>query len=228
MDLNGIKSKAQKVKAPQARRGAGIQGSESLDHLAARLRAADQRERGGFRQAAPLFAIAAAVFFFVLVVTSLLPPSGASAGDRAFRVVLFAIFLLLATGARRASRRLAEIDYTAPMRQFLETTERRYRFMRPRDYLVAVVGCVLLGTVTGIHIVNHMMDRYFGPEHLALIIVSFCVLFTSLCVMGFVFTYLNWKRDKRPLWLEVRRLLAELSAEETDSRPAPSDSESSR
>jgi len=224
MDLNGIKSKAQKIKAPQPGLGARTYTSESLDHLTARLRAADQRERGGLRKAAPLFAVAAALLLFVLVVRGSLPPTGASAGDTAFRVVLFAIFALIALGALRKSRQLAEIDYAAPMRQFLEATERRYRFMRPRDYLVAVVGCVLFGVVGGIHVVTGMMDRYFGPEYLTPILVSFCVLFAGLCVMGWVFTYLSWKRDKRPLWLEVRQLLAELNAEETDSTPGPSES----
>ncbi|MHC4442190.1 MAG: hypothetical protein ACYTF1_18070 [Planctomycetota bacterium] len=225
MDLNGIKSRAQKVKAPQAGSGTRVHTSNSLDHLISRLRAADQRERGGLRKAAPFFAIAAALFFLVLVVTSWFPPTSSSAGDVVFRVVLCATFLLLAVVALKRSRQLAEIDYAAPMRQFLEVTERRFRFLRPWDYLAVVVGCVLLGTVTGIHVVNVMMDRYFGPEHLTLIIVSYCVLFASLCVMGFVFTYKNWKRDKKQLWLEIRQTLAELSAEKNSSTPTSAESE---
>ena len=86
MDLNGIKSRAQKVKAPQAGSGARVHTSNSLDHLTARLRAADQRERAGLRKAAPFFAIATTLLLFGLVVTSWLPPTPPSAGDVAFRV----------------------------------------------------------------------------------------------------------------------------------------------
>ncbi|UCD28852.1 MAG: hypothetical protein JSV03_17545 [Planctomycetota bacterium] len=228
MDLNGIKSRAQKVKAPQAESGARVRTSSSLDKLTARLQAADQQEQSGLRKAAPLFAFAAALLFFVLVVTSLLPSTSPSAGDVVFRVVVFANFLLITVLLLRKLRHLSEIDYAAPMRQFLEATERRYRFMRPWDYLIIIVGCVLLGSVTGIHVVNVMMERYFGPEHLTLIIVSYCVFFTGLCVMGLVFTYLNWKRDKRQLWLEIRQTLAEFSDEETGSTPTSSESEVSR
>lgn len=215
MDLDAIRSKAQKVKAPRAGSDARTHASDSLDHLSERLRVADQRERRGLRKAAPLFAIAAGLLLLVLVVTIWLPPTLPPAGDVAFRVVLFSLFLLLAVEARRWSRRLAEIDYSAPTRQFLEATEWRYRFLRPRDYPLIVVGCLVVGAVTGIHIVSVLMDRYFGPEHLTVLTVGFGVFFVVICAMGLTFTYGNWKRDKRPLWLEIRQLLAELDANES-------------
>jgi hypothetical protein len=227
MDLNGIKSRAQKVKSPQAGSGARLPVSESLEELTARLRVADKRERGGLRKAALLYAIAAALFLLVSVATILLPPTFPPAGDVVFRVVLFLNFLLIAVVAVRTARQLAKIDYAAPLREFLEATERRYRFLRPRDYLTVVVGCVLVGAVTGIHVVNLLLRRYFGPQHLTWIIVGFCVVFAGLCVMGVVFTHKNWKRDKRTLWLGIRQTLAELDTEETDSTPSSSNTEGS-
>ena len=120
------------------------------------------------------------------------------------------------------------LGYASSTRQFLTTAERRYRFMRLRDYVVAGIGCLLLGIAAGPHVVNLMTQRYFGPEHRTLIIVCYCVLYVSLCVMGFVFTYKNWKRDKRPLWLAVRQTLTDLTAEEDAGTHASADTESSR
>jgi hypothetical protein len=214
MDLNGIKGKAQQVKAPPIGSGAQGDGPSSLDSLVARLRAADERQRGGLRKALPLYVIATICWLFVFVVMSWFPPKSRLAVDLLFWGSLVGVYLLVTMGVLWGLHRLAGIDYALPTRQFLTTAERRYRFMRLRDYLVAGVGCLLLGIAAGPYIVNLMTQRYFGPEHSVPIIVSYCVLYVGLCAMGFVFTYKNWKRDKRPLWLAVRQMLAELTAEE--------------
>jgi hypothetical protein len=228
MDLNGIKSKAQQVKAPPIGSGAGAHTARSLDDLTAQLRAADQRERGGLRKAAPLYAIASALFLFVFVVRTWLLPQPQPAVDLLFWGSLVGIYVLLTIGVLWRLHRLADIDYASPMRQFLTTAERRCCFMRPWDYLIAGVGCLLLGSAAGPYVVNLMTQRYFGPEHRALLIVAYCVFYAGLCVMGFVFTYKNWTRGRRPLWLGVRQTLAELTADEGVQPEEPPDPDARR
>lgn len=214
MNLDDIKGKAQQVKAPPIGRADRDSGPRSLDDLVARLRAADDRTRGGMRKAVPLYAIATACFLFVFVIGAWLPPKPWSVGRALFSGVLSGIYLLLTMGLFRQLRRLKEIDYAAPTRQFLAAAEQRYLFMRFKEYLASGIGCVLLGVVAGFFLVERMIPRYIDPEHRTLMIVLYAVSYLGLCTAGFVFTYRNWKRDKRALWLETRRMLAELDSDE--------------
>lgn len=218
MDFNNIKGEAQQIKAPPIRRAAQDQGTPSLDDLVAQLRAADDRTRGGMRKALPLAAIATTCFLLVFAVMIWLPPQAGPASRVLLWGSLAGIYLLLTIGFLRHLRRLAEIDYTAPTRQFLAIAEQRYRFMRPKDYLVSAVGCLFLGIVAGIYVVQLMTDRYFGPEHRTLIMILYGVFYIGLCAMGFTFSYHDWRRDKRPLWLEIRRMLA--TFDENEPSPA--------
>jgi len=214
MNLDNVKSKAQSVQAPPIGGGASEHGARSLNDLVARLRAADDRTRGGMQKAVPLYAIATACFLFVFVVGAWFPPKPWAASRVLFSGVLSGIYLLLTIGLFWQLRRLKEIDYAVPTRQFLAAAEQRYLFMRSKDYLASGMGCVLLGVVAGIFLVERMIPLYIDPEHRTLMIVLYIVSFMGLCVMGFVFTYRNWKRDNRALWLETRRMLAELDSDE--------------
>lgn len=214
MNLDDMKSKAQSVQAPPISGGASEHGTRSLNDFVARLRAADDQRRGGLRKAFPLYAIATACFLFVFIVTAWLPPKPWAVSRALLSGVLCAVYLLLTMGLRRQIHRLAEIDYTAPTQRFLAAAEHRYRFMRSKDYLVSAVGCLLLGIVAGFFLVDRLIPHYVGSEHRELMIAVYVVSYLGLCAMGFLFTYLNWRRDNRALWLETRRMLAELDSDE--------------
>lgn len=214
MNLDNVKSKAQSVQAPPIGGGASEHDARSLNDLVARLRAADDRTRGGMRKAIPLYAIAAACFLLLFVVGAWFPPRPWAASRVLFSGVLSGIYLLLTIGLFWQLRRLKEIDYAVPTRQFLAAAEHRYRFMRSKDYLVSAVGCLLLGIVAGFFLVERLIPHYLGPQHRELMIAVYAVSYLGLCAMGFLFTYRNWRRDKRALWLESRRMLAELDSDE--------------
>ncbi|MBP7937300.1 MAG: hypothetical protein KA354_21865 [Phycisphaerae bacterium] len=221
MNLNGIKGKARQVKAPPVGRLDQENGSPSLADLIVRLHAADDRMRGGMRKALPLYAIAVLCWLLVLVVMTWFPPRPRPASEVLFWGVLTAVYFLLATVLLHRLRQMAKIDYASTTRQFLAAAEQRYAFMRPRDYWLAGVGCLLLGVVAGAFVVNLMTRRYFGPEHHTLILVLYAVSYLGLCAMGFTFTYRNWKQRQRALWLELRQMLAEFDQQEPAASQAP-------
>jgi hypothetical protein len=119
--------------------------------------------------------------------------------------VLLAVFLYITLGLRKKLWELSKVDYTRPARSFLEEAERRYVFMSFRDYLVALVGLVLLGCASAPYVVGLFLSRYVDARHCSAVIVLYCLFYLLVCAMGFYFTYQNWKRDKAPLLEEIRR-----------------------
>lgn len=228
MDFDDIKRKAQQVKAPSIEETDPGAGPCSLDNLVAKLRAADERQRAGLRKALPLYLIATICWCFVFAVMTWFPPKSRLTVDLLFWGSLAGIYVLVTVGVVWAQRHLGKISYSLPTRQFLAVTERRYRFMRLRDYALAGVGCLLLGVAAGPYVVNLLTRRYFGAEYQTLIVVTYCALYVALCAMGFVFTYRNWKRDRRPLWLAVREMLADLTVEEQVGTDESTDAENPR
>ena len=78
-------------------------------------------------------------------------------------------------------------------------------FMRVRDYLVALVGLLLLGVASAPYVVGLFLDRYVDPRHYPVVIALYGLFYLLVCARGFYFTYQNWKRDKAPLLEEIRR-----------------------
>ena len=214
MDLNDIKSKASQIKAPQGRPGDQVGKSATLDSLVEQLRTADERERVGIVKAITLFGFAAVLLALSFIIPTWLAPTWEILSTTWFRGFLAAWMALLVLLGLISSRRLKAIDYAAPTRQFLSEAQRRYCWKRFWNYLVEIPACLLVGVLAGYYIVNVLPGRYFGPEARPVIIACFCVFFVGVCVMGYVFTYLNWKRDKKPLWLKIKQAQGELGSDE--------------
>lgn len=223
MDFDAIKSRAQQVKAPPVGPPALGERPASIDGLVAQLRAADERQRGGLRKALPLYLIATVCWVLFFAAMSWLPGGTQSVARPLFWGSLAGVYVLVTAGVLWRLRRLGEIDYAAPTREFLARAERRYRFMGLWGHITGTVGCLLLGAAAGPYVVNLMLSRYVGPQHRATVITWYCILYAAVCVMGFVFTYLDWRRDRKPLWHATRQMLAELDAEEQTATDADTD-----
>ncbi len=202
MDWNDMQDRLRKIKSPQMRSDPLVPAG---DALMARLKAHDAAEQEKLRQSRLLFGVAVGFMGLVFVGTWLVP-SGPLYGPRiVHQGVLLAAFVYLTLALRKKLWELSQVNYTRPVRSFLEEAERRYVFMSFRDYLVAFVGLFLLGIASAPYVVELLLSRYVDPRRSPVVIVSYCLFYLLVCAMGFYFTYRNWKRDKAPLLEEIRR-----------------------
>jgi len=212
MDWNDMRDELRKIKAPQTRsdpRGPASAGADFIEKLKTR----DAEEQAKLRQSRFLFLVATSLMAFVFAGLCLLPPGPLHALRVLHQAVLLAAFVYITLGLRKKSWELSKVDYTRPVRAFLEEAERRYVFMSFRDYLVAFVGLLLLGIASAPYVVGLFLSRYVDPRYYPVVIVLYCLFYLLVCVMGFYFTYQNWKRDKAPLLEEIRRRESALQEE---------------
>jgi MFS family permease len=212
MDWNDMRDELRKIKAPQAQSNPQ-EPTDGGDDLIARLKTHDAAERERLRQSRLLFGVAVGFIGLVFVGTWFVP-SGPLYGPRlVHQGVLLAAFVYITLALRKKLWELSKVDYTRPVRAFLEEAERRYVFMSVRDYLVAFVGLLLLGIASAPYVVGLFLSRYVDPRYYPVVIVLYCLFYLLVCVMGFYFTYQNWKRDKAPLLEEIRRRESALQEE---------------
>jgi len=218
MDWNNVAQRAKQVKAP----GIDIMSKthvQSMENLIARLEEADAAEARRVRRGMVLFAIGGALLGFAFFMS--LAASSADAGARpplhtGFLALLYAGIALMAW---RAWRRLAAVDYAAPVRAFLQAAEKRYRLVILPDVVMSLplVIVLLLAIYTGGTYVAGVMTRYVGPGHEPLGLVVYGAILAAAAGVGIVATKADWERKKAPLWREIRRMITELSHEETGS-----------
>jgi hypothetical protein len=205
MDWNDMQDKLGKIKAPQVRsdppESAGAAGMDLIE----RLKTHDAQEQARLKQSRFLFLVATGLMAFAFAGLCSLPPGPLHALRVVYQAVLLAAFVHITLALRRKLWELSKVDYTRPVRSFLEEAERRYIFMSFRDYLVALVGLLLFGVASGPYVVGLFLSRYVNPRYYPVVIVLYCLLYLLICAMGFYFTYRNWKRDKAPLLEEIRK-----------------------
>jgi len=204
MDWNDMQDKLRKIKAPQTRSDPPGPINAGAD-LIERLKTHDAEEQARLKQSRLLFLVATGLMGFVFAGLCLLPSGSLHALRVVHQGVLLAAFVYLTLALRKKLWELSKVDYTRPARAFLEEAERRYVFMRVRDYLVALVGLLLLGIASGPYVVGLFLSRYVDPRHYPVVTVLYCLFYLLVCAMGFYFTYRNWTRDKAPLLAEIRR-----------------------
>jgi len=186
--------------------------SQPAQGLLAELKAADDRQRKMLRRATTLFSIATAAFVLVLVVMFLDPSAGGAARNQSMlQKGGLALIYLLVTGVYVIGlRRLARIDYAAPVRGFLKQAELRYRFMSPSDWTLSLLGLVVVGVISSIGSVPYL-SRVFGyRDNPGPMYLYFIIFFILVAGMGLYFTWKNWKRDRAPLWRQIREAMKEL------------------
>jgi len=212
MNFNDLKARCQAVKAPAIPQD--TQGVQAVTGLIEKLKAQETKEAHQLKKARPLWLIAATAFLLIFAITLCLPSSTIRPARLLLGGVLAAVYLLNATLLGRKLRLLGQVDYAESLRSFLDKAELRHRFMGPKEWWFAGSGLTVLGFASGVYFHDALLRRYVAPDHQVFGIALYCLGYLLVCAAGFTFTYLNWKRDKAPLLAGIRKLRAELAADE--------------
>jgi hypothetical protein len=211
MDLDSLKDKTQRVEAPGMDAGAS---SGSSDDLIALLKAADQKQKRMLRMGTILFAIATAAFLLVFVLSFRDPARGGVAWEQSMlqKGGLVLIYVLVTAFYLFGLQKLSRIDYAAPVRTFLEQAELRYRFMKPSDWTLAIVGLLVVCVISTMGSVPYLSRLFgFGDNHVPMYIL-FPLFILLVAVLGFYFTKKDWERERAGLWRQIKQMLEERTA----------------
>jgi hypothetical protein len=216
MDFDRLKNLSQKITAPAVTPSASLAAPPSINHLIERLKAQEAQEARQLTKARPLW-ISAAVLFLAMFVCMLCLPSTVVRPSRLLLFgVLAVVYLVNAVLLGRKLRQLAQIDYAASLRSFLDEAETRCQFMRPQERWMCVLGLIVLGVVSGVFFDDAVLRRYVAPDHRLVGIALYSVGYLLVCAAGLFFTYRNWQRDKAALLSEIQDITRELTADEAD------------
>ena len=122
------------------------------------------------------------------------------------------IFTALVTASVVRARRLAATDYSSSVGAFLRESEKRYARVNWRAIWLFVPFFIIATVTAGLGWMN-AFARYFSHLDELTGLVSFVVLYVSLCIVSAVTGTIWWKKNRKPLLDEIRRLREELASE---------------
>jgi len=103
--------------------------------------------------------------------------------------------------------RLKNINYTAPVKDFLLAAKRRYAYMTLWDWVVIIPLLAIVGT-GGFLVVWFSFSKYFPKPYLAAII--YLILFGSAIGIGFWSSKKQWIRESGDRLRCIREMLREM------------------
>ncbi len=177
--------------------------SIDLDNLINRTQTEDNRNKNLMKGVFILYLICTILYAILLLFN---PDPELTLFDRLGGLCYVMAFLIGTIYFRREYLIYKKLDYTLPLLQLLERTEKRYRFFsRKWIPVILVVVMVDLGISLSFTGQNHLWIQ--SPLHKFLIIQSvyWIIVFTS----GLV-GYLIWKKRSYPIWTDAKTLLSEL------------------
>jgi hypothetical protein len=214
MNVDDLKNLCKSIKAPTSPSASARGSAAPQNGLLQKLKAQEASEALQLRKARPLWLAAAACFLLAFLGMLCVPPVGLRPSRLLLGGVLAVVYVVNAVLLGRRLRQLARIDYAESLHSFLTKAEDRHRFMGVQECWLVGLGLMLLGVVGGVYVEDNLVRRHMSPEHQTLGIVLFCLGYLFVCAAGFTFTYLNWRRDKAPLLADIRKMKAELTADE--------------
>jgi len=219
MDIDNMKNKTMRIKAPEVGVRNSEHAGEPTQSLVDLLKATDQQHLKKTRQARMFIMIATAAFLFAFVMTLLDPGSDDRGQERQMMYGSFVLVYILVSIVYVAGvRKLARVDHAVPVRQFLQEAERRYRFMQRSDLILSLVGLLAVIIVTTIGYAPYLSRLFgFGDDPTAMYILFPCFIII-VAAFGFYFTWKNWRRDRAPLWHQIRQMQDELESSSNDVR----------
>ena len=162
------------------------------DALLQAIQGSDERELRQARKAYPFYLLAALIYAPGCAVSIV----GANSGvpSRAIRLgVLASALMVVGSLLIRKLRAMRALDYTKPVRSFLEETEDRYRFMRPADMWYSIPLLLVLAVTGGFSVVDSLIPRYFTKLQLKPIVAAYGFFFAAVCGLGYHFSHKNWR-----------------------------------
>jgi hypothetical protein len=219
MDLDSLKEDLKQITAPgiDARNAGG--GTRPLDDLIAQLKETDEKERKKLRRALPFWIIAAVIFCITFVFT-FIPGGFVLNSSLIMRGMLMVLYVCIAAVIGIKVMGIPKIDYTEPVRSFLDKGAKRHAFMTTGWAIFAFSVTMLLAYGASFYLYD-VFRRYFGVTDSVPVVVGTLLFLAGVFAFGFWATRKNWEKDKKDIWLKVKRMMDELDREELNGKPLP-------
>ena len=202
MDLDELKKSLQKATPRESQITSG-----GVESLLARLRAMEAVEQARLKKARVLYAVTVGIFAFVFVVLCLVPSAVTHASRIVHQGVLLVAFSVVLLSLRQRIVALARVDYSQPVKAFLEGALRLHRLGPATwgEYAVAIVGLIVLW-LSGGYVLYEVYFTRLDSARVPMALGLYTLGFVGVVVMGCYFTWKNWQRDKGAVVEEIRRL----------------------
>jgi hypothetical protein len=175
-----------------------------VDNLINRTQKEDNRNKGLMKGVFVLYLICTILYAVMLLFN---PDPDLTLTDRLGGMCYVAAFLVGTIYFRREYLIYKTLDYTLPLLQLLESTEKRYRFYSRKWFpVIVVVTLIDIGISISMTGQTHLWAQ--TPLHKFLIIQG--VYWFFVLGSGFV-GYLIWRKRSRPIWRDAKTLLSELN-----------------
>ena len=175
----------------------------NIENLLSRMQHEDTRNKKLMKGVFILYMVMSIMYALFLVVN---PDPDLSLIDRISGLCYVFAFLLGSLYFRREYTMYKNMDYTLPLMQLLEKTEKRYRFFS-RKWL-PVSGVIILINI-GISLSFwHQSTKWIGNTWQDMLITE-AIFWTIVLVSGYI-GYLRWKARSYPIWKDTKSLLDEL------------------
>ena len=178
----------------------------NIENLLSRMQQEDMRNKKLMKGVFVIYLVLSIVYALFLVVN---PDPDLSLIDRISGLCYVFAFLLGSLYFRREYTMYKNMDYTLPLMQLLEKTEKRYRFFS-RKWL-PVTGVVVLINV-GISLSLWHRPTMWNGSTLERMIITEAIFWTVMFISGYI-GYLRWKARSYPIWKDTKSLLDELKDE---------------
>jgi glycopeptide antibiotics resistance protein len=174
-----------------------------VDNLINRTQKEDERNKNLMKGVFILYVICTVLYSFLLLFN---PDPELTLYHRLGGLCYVMAFLIGAIYFRREYKIYKNMDYTMPLLQLLERTEKRYRFFS-RKWIPIIVVVILIDL--GISLTQHARDYPFIQDVADNVLIIQAGYWILVFVSGFI-GYLIWKKRSYPIWKDSKTLLSEL------------------
>lgn len=201
MDIDKLKNEMGGLIAPE-NFTFDIGGGENKSlRFTERLKKADLKSKKKLKRFHILYFVIA-VFYFGLFILN--PDQDLKLNDRINGSLLFLGILLFAVFGRMKYSELRKTRYDQATQKFLSKALDRYKFWPSEmNYALLIMVLINIGSC------RSFVYNYPVVENLVLDIIIFQGVFILTMSVGFYFGYEYWKKNKKPMYEEIKYLLDE-------------------
>ncbi|MBN2354906.1 hypothetical protein JXO59_02275 [candidate division KSB1 bacterium] len=219
MNLDEIKSKTRKVRVPDLMRSSMQPSVHSMNDLIDALKVADEAERKKARRMMLFFILSGALWAFVLILNLVMPSSLSQQQGVLHRGLLALWLLAIGLYSGHIARRHAKVNYSEPLSIFLAQAKKRYSLIEPRGivFTILILPIALFCIMAAGDYMTYVFQRYISADDLYLVSIVFYFFILLVFILGSVFTYKNWQRERAPYWRKIKEELIKLRLYEANS-----------